>query len=222
MTAQAIHLKVRIDDPDYFEALLITFFPYYEHTHNQVFIERDTNRETGEVIPRNFCLEYYQEPHFQGPHREGQLMVSELIEFAKIKIQQYPSFILVSFEKRVSHERYFEYETSDEDWDRVGKVVQDIIFRAKQMEFEITVVPDKPMTQSTDSAWLIVEDHGADRLIAQLWYEKKTSKDIAMALGRDPRTITNTLSRLRGKYGEDAIPTNEQRWKRSQETKDNL
>jgi len=217
MKDQSIHLKVRTTNPDDFEALFVTFFQQNLGSYNKLYIARETVYLRGNVdemkwiiIPRHFFLAYNTEPHFRVPHREGELMVSESIKIAKIKIQQFNSFILVSIEKKErddEYDPYDTYETSDDDWDKVRKFVPEIIFRAKQMEFDISVIQDKSISQNADKPWEEIEDHGADRDIIKMWYENKTVKEIATAIGPNHRTITNIISRLRVKYGKNIVTT---------------
>jgi hypothetical protein len=101
-------------------------------------------------------------------------------------------------------------------WQELGTILK------RELPVSKAEPPDKllesQMTQPTlvDSTipWESIEDHGVDKIILKFWHQRLSPKEIAKQISRDPKTIRNTLSRLRKKYGEDVVPTAEQLKKR--------
>jgi hypothetical protein len=125
-------------------------------------------------------------------------------ELAQIRIDSAPSFVLVFFE---------ECGASERDWKKVEKLAQEIFIKAKELKYEISVDPKTIMPKRYSKPWEEVEDHYFDRTIVELWWGGNTNSEIGKKIHREPRTVTNILSRLRGKYKEEIVPTDEQRRK---------
>ena len=72
---------------------------------------------------------------------------------------------------------------------------------------QATLSESNQPTQEADipkPLWELIPDVGNDRLIVRLWSEGHSVKSIAQELGRNPHTIQNRLSLLRG-INSDAI-----------------
>jgi hypothetical protein len=98
----------------------------------------------------------------------------------------------------------------------VEKLLSELRKRAK-----VVVIEERP-SSSTESAnleeqnkepWKEIEDHGWDRQALELWWNGYTAKEIAQKVGRNitPVTVTNRISALRTKHGENIVPKDEGR-----------
>jgi DNA-binding CsgD family transcriptional regulator len=146
---------------------------------------------------------------------------------AEIRINGHPSYFVISITGEIGQER---------DWDKVLKITKSIIDRfvffngkiiyGKPLELMPTKTssgeeiadnklgsPDN-ISQSLDKPWEKIPDHYADRQIVELWHKGFTNSEIGDKVGLAPRTVTNRLSKLRKEYGEDIVPTDEQRRKK--------
>jgi len=59
-----------------------------------------------------------------------------------------------------------------------------------------------------------IQDNNLDRIILRRWLEGAKAKKIGREIERADRTVYNTLTRLRGKYGREIVPRNEDRIKK--------
>jgi len=61
--------------------------------------------------------------------------------------------------------------------------------------------------------WEQIDDHLWDRKALEMWWEGYENSDIAKKVGVTPRAVTNSISFLRSKYGEEIVPKNASRKK---------
>ena len=207
MKTQLIYLKVEdrdskieLHDPAIFEMFLIQFFWGDKSPNFPVCIRPE--------IASNRKYPYY---NFRVLEEPKDLDEPDK-ELAHIVVSSYRVSLLVIFEGN---------ETNIDDWKKVEDVVQEVIFKAEQMGFRITALPKKPLLQSTDKPWEVVEDHLSDRIIVKLWHGGYRNSEIGKKVNLAPETVTNVLSTLRKRYGTDVVPTNDQRRKKPK-TDDNL
>jgi hypothetical protein len=126
MKNQPIKLKIEIDDPGYIEILFAdnfrrdnsTIYPIYvtsQWTHKG---KPQKGSDLVEITRYNYrVVEALDDPD------------KPITELAIIKIQPYPSFVLVVFEKK---------GMDSKDWEKVKLAVREIVKKAQEMDFNIT------------------------------------------------------------------------------------
>lgn len=199
MKKHSIQLTIKLDSEVYFEMLLQDFFSRDKSPFYPICITSEwtyTNRpQKGSDLVHITRYNYRVVEAATDPDKPDK-------ELAEIRIRPYPSLVLVFFE---------DSGTSSKMWENVEVIVRDIIIKAKELDYEVSAVPAYLMPKSHNRQWEEVADHYFDRTIVELWWGGATNSEIGKKLNLAPRTVTNSLSRLRGKYGEDIVPTNEQR-----------
>ena len=182
-----------------FEGLLLDFFTRSKLPLSSIFVKAKVSPHwlsKDKVEPNFHQFEIAEKP-------------DDILEgsrpLASINCQDYPEHVVV-FIRGIGND--------SNDWEEVIKLVKEIIRKAEQLKFKITSLPKDLATESTSSLWEKIKDHLSDRMIVRLWNEGKSNSEIAPHVFLKPRSVTNVLSRLRDKYGEDIVLTNSERRKR--------
>jgi hypothetical protein len=195
---QRIEILLGIYEPMYVKELLINFFladqsPTYPVS---IIFTGLLDRVTGKADTREYKIIEYS------PKEEEPATV-----LAEITINPFPSTVMV-FIKTILED--------DSSWEKVKVITKAIIEQMERLEYKIkSVVPDELSLKSSSHPWEQIEDNGVDREILKLWHKGLTNKEISGRLAIAPRSATNIISMLRGKYGEKIVPTNEDRRKTS-------
>lgn len=89
---------------------------------------------------------------------------------------------------------------------------------------EVVALPEAVVDSNTVSAesipsndmqpWEKIKNKNWDRLALKMWWEGNSRKEIARKVSVSARRVTNRLSELRQMYGDEIVPTHEQRRKR--------
>lgn len=69
-------------------------------------------------------------------------------------------------------------------------------------------------TEKQQNPWDVIDNHKWDQDALRMWWDGSTNKTIGKAVSVAPRTVTNQLCILRKKYGEEIVPTDDQRKER--------
>lgn len=115
------------------------------------------------------------------------------IQLAEITFREHNQLLIVFFRSAAEGSR----------WSKVENLVQKIIAKAQQLKFEIMSVEPKILIPDP---WDRLE--GRDKQysnILKMWLDGSTNKEIGDLLGLHPRHVTNIISSLRQKYGEDIV-----------------
>lgn len=172
---------------DFFSRKHSPIFPIYVHYDLK---PRPIDEETIELIYDNFMVvEAAEDPIW-------------FIPIAKIVMQNYPSHVVVFIESMP--------EKNDE-WEKVIKLVQEIIARMKILDINIqSVEPKTLLSGSSLSPWKQITDRSFNRKILELWWRGLKNSEIASKVGLSKERVTNILSDLRQEYGEEIVPTKDQ------------
>ncbi len=208
MKINKIELKFELKNPAYIETLLEDNFigeqsPIYPISIISEYWRNFDGTKVAAGIRYNYQI--------VGPPTDPDEDYSPL---ARIGIQSYPSVVLVFIEG-------FEDDGGDKkDWENVERMAREIFLKAQELNIIVTSNPDVLVTDNSLKPWEKVPDHYSDREIVELWHKGFTNSEIGKKIGLQPRTVTNTISKLRDKYGKNIVPTNEQRRRKQLKTND--
>jgi hypothetical protein len=197
----SIQLILKLENVEYLKGFLRDFFRSSNSLSFPVYIA------VQDVYPEGFSrpdvvVSYWQVVEQQETPYEWSKIL------AQIRISSYPGKVAVFFEGVEG--------ISEEDWGKVEQIVRRIYSKLKDLEIKVeSVDPPTLIPESNLKPWERIPDHYSDRKILEYWYDGESNTNIAPKVGLDPRSVTNIISSLRTKYGDEIVPTNEKRKKKT-------
>lgn len=216
MKDHKIEIYVRNLSSDVFYSLLTDFFCKDNSPFESIYIENISRK----IIDPDYEDGFYFDFRVLEVPDNDDLPFDTVL--AKIRTQTYPSQLVVFIEVE---------ELQEDNWPKVENIVQKIISQMELMKFEIeSVVPSdfrakslqiSPMEKLSKVAksksprsvepWEKIEDHASNREILRLWHQEQINSEIGMRVNLSKRSVTNIISMLRKKYGNEIVLTNEER-----------